>query len=256
MSDNKKYYWLKLPTDFFEDKAIKRLRQIAGGDTYTIIYLKMLLKSLEDEGKLFYEGVEESISEEIALDINESFDDVQVTINYLVKKGLMQVTENEAEMLRMNELIGSETEVARRVRKHRKLQCNAKLLQSNTNVTKCNTDIDIEKDKDKDIDIEKDINTISSELKPSPVAISLPLNDKTFRDITEDEISQYQELYPNVNVSQELRNMLGWLNANPTKRKTRRGINKFVNNWLSRSQDKGQQTSTTAKANEKGTWWF
>ena len=75
----KRYYWLKLPKDFFEDKAIKRLRQIAGGDTYTIIYLKMLLKSMEDYGKLFYEGIEDTICDEIALDINESADDVQVT---------------------------------------------------------------------------------------------------------------------------------------------------------------------------------
>ena len=155
MAETKRYYWLKLPTDFFEDKAIKRLRQIAGGDTYTIIYLKMLLKSLEDNGKLYYEGIEDTISEEIALDINESVDDVQVAINYLVKKGLMIVTENEAELLRMNEMIGSETDVARRVRKHRKLQSNSNLLQSNTTVTKCNTDIDIDIDKE----IEKDNKT-------------------------------------------------------------------------------------------------
>ena len=39
----KRYYWLKLPDGFFRQKAIKKLRKIAGGDTYTIIYLKMLL---------------------------------------------------------------------------------------------------------------------------------------------------------------------------------------------------------------------
>ena len=155
MSDNKKYYWLKLPSDFFEDKAIKRLRQIAGGDTYTIIYLKMLLKSLEDNGKLYYEGIEDTISKEIALDIDESEDDVQLTINYLVSKGLMQVSETVAELSRMNEMIGKETDSARRVRKHRMLHCNANLLHCNTDVTKCNT----EKDIDLDIEKEKDINT-------------------------------------------------------------------------------------------------
>lgn len=160
MSDNKKYYWLKLPTNFFEDKAIKRLRQLAGGDTYTIIYLKMLLKSLEDNGKLFYEGIEDTIADEIALDINESNDDVQVTINYLIQKGLMQVTESEAEMLRINEMVGSETDSAKRVRKHRALQCNANPLQSNTTVTTCNTVVtkcNTEIEKDIEIDKEKDI---------------------------------------------------------------------------------------------------
>lgn len=45
----KRYYWLKLPDDFFRQKPIKKLRRIAGGDTYTIIYLKMLLVSLKNE---------------------------------------------------------------------------------------------------------------------------------------------------------------------------------------------------------------
>ena len=39
----KKYYWLKLKEGFFEQKIIKKLRKIAGGDTYVIIYLKMQL---------------------------------------------------------------------------------------------------------------------------------------------------------------------------------------------------------------------
>ena len=48
----KRYYWLKLKADWFSDKRIKKLRSIAGGDTHTIIYLKMMLLSLKDEGKL------------------------------------------------------------------------------------------------------------------------------------------------------------------------------------------------------------
>ena len=39
-SKTKKYYWLKLKDDFFNSREIKKLRRIAGGDTYTIIYLK------------------------------------------------------------------------------------------------------------------------------------------------------------------------------------------------------------------------
>ena len=154
----KRYYWLKLPKDFFEDKAIKRLRQIAGGDTYTIIYLKMLLKSMEDDGKLFYEGIEDTICDEIALDINENADDVQVTISYLEKKGLLIVTDSEVELTRLTEMVGSESAVTERVRKHREaqklLQCNASVLQGNTIETKCNTEKEIEKEIEKDIEID------------------------------------------------------------------------------------------------------
>lgn len=48
----KRYYWLKLKEDFFNDIRMKRLRKISAGSTYTIIYLKLLLLSLKDEGKL------------------------------------------------------------------------------------------------------------------------------------------------------------------------------------------------------------
>lgn len=54
----KRYYWLKLPDGFFRQKAIKKLRKIAGGDTYTIIYLKMLLVAMKQDGRLYFEGVE------------------------------------------------------------------------------------------------------------------------------------------------------------------------------------------------------
>lgn len=132
----KRYYWLKLPKDFFEDKAIKRLRQIAGGDTYTIIYLKMLLKSMEDDGKLFYEGIEDTICDEIALDINESADDVQVTMNYLEKKGLLVVTDSEVELTRLREMVGSETDKAELMRKLRSKENSNNVTQISNNVTK------------------------------------------------------------------------------------------------------------------------
>ena len=167
----KRYYWLKLPKNFFEDKAIKRLRQIAGGDTYTIIYLKMLLKSMEDDGKLFYEGIEDTICDEIALDINERADDVQVTMNYLEKKGLLVVTDSEVELPRLTEMVGSESAVTERVRKHREaqklLQCNASVLQGNTIETKCNTEKEIEKEKsreDTEIDIKKKKKSAKADL--------------------------------------------------------------------------------------------
>lgn len=72
-----------------------------------------------------------------------------------------------------------------------------------------------------------------------PPVISLPLIDKTFRDITQKEVDHFQELYPNVDIMQELRNMVGWLESNPTRKKTRSGVNKFMNTWLAKEQDKG-----------------
>lgn len=69
--------------------------------------------------------------------------------------------------------------------------------------------------------------------------IELILNDKSFYPITQKDVDEWQELYPNVNILQELRKMKGWLDSNPTKRKTSRGIKRFITNWLAREQDKG-----------------
>ena len=170
----KRYYWLKLPKDFFEDKAIKRLRQIAGGDTYTIIYLKMLLKSMEDDGKLFYEGIEDTICDEIALDINESADDVQVTISYLEKKGLLIVTDSEVELTRLTEMVGSETDKAELMRKLRNKEKGNNVTKISNNVTKalptvtnCYTEKEKEKEKsreDTEIDTKKKKKSAKADL--------------------------------------------------------------------------------------------
>lgn len=154
MTKNKRYYWLKLQNNFFLRKEIKRLRKIAGGDTLTIIYLKMLCSSLKEGGKLYYDGIENDFISEIALDIDEDIDNVQITVNYLIKTGLLeQIDTVEYTLKDAENNTGSETAVAARVRKHRKGQ---KTLQCNADVTDvkhlCNVEKEIEKDIEKDIE--------------------------------------------------------------------------------------------------------
>ena len=145
---SKRYYWLKLQKDFFTQPKIKKLRKIAGGDTYTIIYLKMQLLSLSNGGKLFFDGIEESFSEEIALTIDEDPDNVKVTVQYLLSQGLIEpCSETEFLMTETQSLICSESESAERVRESRKnkaLQCNTNVTECNNNVQKCNTEIELE----------------------------------------------------------------------------------------------------------------
>ena len=74
---------------------------------------------------------------------------------------------------------------------------------------------------------------------PTPSGILLPLNDKSFYDVPQDKITLWRETYPAVDVEQELRRMVAWLDSNPTKRKTRRGIERFINSWLAGTQDSG-----------------
>lgn len=77
------------------------------------------------------------------------------------------------------------------------------------------------------------------ESAPDPSGILLPLVDKTFYDVLVDKIAMWRKTYPAVDVEQELRRMIAWLDSNLTKRKTRRGIERFINSWLARTQDSG-----------------
>lgn len=174
-SKAKRYYWLKLKNDFFEQKEIKLLRRIAGGDTYTIIYLKMLLKSLKNDGALYYEAFGDNFAEEIALDIDENTEDVAMTISYLDSKGLIELVERDEYFLnKVPEMLGSESysaERMRRLREKRASQCDSRTLQSDNNVPLCDEEIE-RRDREKSIQLEEEAekdNNASSDSDLIPI---------------------------------------------------------------------------------------
>lgn len=67
------------------------------------------------------------------------------------------------------------------------------------------------------------------------------LNDKTEYHVTEADVRMWREAYPAVDVEQQIRAMAAWAGSNPTKRKTRRGVRAFINNWLASEQNKGRR---------------
>lgn len=79
----------------------------------------------------------------------------------------------------------------------------------------------------------------SAEQFSAPPVISLPLNDGTDFTVSAEQCQEWAGLYPAVDVIQQLRAMRGWLDANPSRRKTARGIRNFVVRWLSKEQDRG-----------------
>jgi len=75
------------------------------------------------------------------------------------------------------------------------------------------------------------------------------LNTGEIWEPKQEDIIAWERAYPSVNVYQELMGMESWLDANPTKRKTSRGIKSFVVRWLSKSQDRGGNSPYTKKKN-------
>ena len=72
----------------------------------------------------------------------------------------------------------------------------------------------------------------------SPTFAQIPLNDGSLYNVTENDVDEFQQLYPGIDCRQEIRNMVGWSMGNPCNRKTKRGIRRFIHSWLSRSQNR------------------
>lgn len=159
----KKYYWLKLKEGFFREREIKKMLKLDNGLACLIVYQRLMLLAMNSEGYLAYEGTEESMFEQLALELDEDPDLIEETIDFCIKNGLLEIDGDLYLLTRAPELIGSESESAERVRKHRKikqaLQCNTTVTDGNESETdelppetNCNT----EKEKDSDLDSEKD----------------------------------------------------------------------------------------------------
>ena len=251
----KRLYWLKLREGFFSERAMKKLRRMAGGDTYTIIYLKLLLLGLRAGGKIYYEGVEDTFHEEIALELDEKPDDVQFCLLYLQKVGLIEiVSENELFLTETPELTYSESTSAARMRKLRAgkaSQCDAHVTPALRGSDKTVTpDIDNKIKDNKTTDIENNSTnstiprscktTSEAEDKEEPAVYEFPCVKGETYIVTRSQIDSWMEDYPNVDVHQALRNARAWIRANPKRRKTLSGCPRFINGWLGRDQDSGK----------------
>lgn len=156
MSD-KKYFWLKLKENFFNTKEIKKLRKIAGGDTYTIIYLKLQLLSMRKDCLIEFENTEKDIFEQLQLEIDEDIENIKLTVAFLKNNNLIELTDNQDIFVSSAvDNIGKEGSSAERVRLFRERKKQDLLLQCNNIVTISNTEI--EKDKEKEIDIKEEKN--------------------------------------------------------------------------------------------------
>lgn len=205
----KRYYWLKLQQDFLKDKRLKKLRRIPGGDSYAFIYLEMILSTLNSEGIIVYEGLEDNVAKEIALELDEDPDTVQVVVSFLLKTGLMEDLGDGRFLLPyVAENLGSEGASAKRVRdfreRHKALQCNTDVTDDTSKALQCNTDVTPEKRfcnvekrrEEKEIDYIKDIKSDEPTLSLQETESEDPEEPKKkqrapFQKPTVEEIDSY-----------------------------------------------------------------
>lgn len=260
MADNKKYYYLKLKEDFFNSDELLLIQAMPDGYIYSDILMKLYLRSLRTEGRLMYKNRIPYSPEVLATLVHHKVGMVEKALRVFMDYGLIEILDNGAiYMMDIQNFIGkSSTEADRqreyqhRIAEEKELLLSAECEKSNKKSNKISTpeiEIEIELETDLDTEIEsetelqRDIEVVPAPSKKAQEPaeepfITLMLNDRSEYPFYEKDVIEYQELYPAVDVRQQFRTMKGWCKDNPTKRKTKRGIRKFVNSWLAREQDK------------------
>ena len=157
MAKTKIYFWLKVDKKFFDNIFIKRLKNMPGGYTMTVIYIRLMLESLESDCILYYEGYINELTEELALKLDVSEDDIQMTMAYFTKCGLIQVDgDKNAELLQAKAMIESETNWAGYKREQRKQAKLDTVQNKRKKSNSCPTEIEIEIEKE--IELEEEID--------------------------------------------------------------------------------------------------
>lgn len=252
--------------------AVDFLMSQKDGANYVVLYQMLCLKTINTDGRLSRQIGEILIpydAEKIQRDTKWfTIDTVRVALELYTHLGLIyRDVDGTLVMADHENLVGSETDYAeknRRIRANQqnRLQDGGHNVSDNLSVS-CPEmspqildirDID-NRDKDKEYrdtpsnsESESIIDTPNNEYgaerskdhSTQPPEFLLPLNDGTNYEVTLTEINKYAELYPAVDVRQEMRKMIGWLDSHEKRRKTKRGIKGFINNWLSSEQDRGR----------------
>lgn len=258
MADSKTYYYLKLKEGFFDTEDMKLLQAMKDGYMYSDILLKLYLRSLRQEGRLMYRDIIPYTPDMIATITNHQVGTAEKAIMTLEQMGFIEILDNGAiYMTDIQNFIGQSSSEADRKRRYRSaINAEKSMLLTDNSETFGGTEnghvsgqmSDNRPPEIRDKSIEsrdkKNINTFalsSGEQTSEPEADveALILNDGSEWRPTEALFAEYVRLYPNVDVKQQFNVMRSWCLSNPKKRKTKRGITRFVNSWLTREQDKG-----------------
>ena len=149
----KKRYWLKLDKNFLKSSQMKVLKNMPNGKDYIIFYLSLMLESVETVGHLRFTSLVPYNDEMLAAITETNVDIVRSAVKVFCELGLMQIFDDGTIFMpAVPKMTGKECESAERVREYRaklKKQEETKLLQCNSDVTKCNDNKEKEEEKDK-----------------------------------------------------------------------------------------------------------
>ncbi|HHG7929128.1 TPA: conserved phage C-terminal domain-containing protein [Streptococcus pneumoniae] len=198
MAKTKIYFWLKVDKKFFDNLFIKRLKKMPGGYTMTVIYIRLMLESLEDDCILYYEGYFDSLVQELALKLDVSEDDINMTLAYFTKCGLIQIDDDgHATLSQAKAMVESETNWAKYKRDQRKNSQDIPKLENvqskETFSNSCPTEIEIEIEKENRVNSESNNLYLDNILSGNPdFAFPTWLEETAIKDL---EKTKHKELW-------------------------------------------------------------
>lgn len=255
----KKYYWLKLKRDFFKRHDIRIIEEMPNGKDYILFYLKMLLESIDHGGELRFNETIPYNEQMLSVITSTNIDLVRSAMKVFLQLKMVEVLDDETiYMTEVKKMTGTETAWAEKKRLYRgKQDEDATRTLSSSCPPDVRQEIELEIELDTELDTTK-VKALSGKAAPAPTPVppvfSLPLNDGSDHPVTQQEIDKYRELYPAVDILQELRNMFGWLDGNPTRKKTKKGVKRFIASWLAREQDRGGSRKPAQPQDAKRTY--
>lgn len=243
MSDIK---WVKIATDTFSDEKILLIESLPESDAMLVIWIKLLCLA----GKLNSKGL---------FVVNESIPVTESMLSSMIgrKESTVRLALDTFVHLGMIDFRNGVYAI-RNWSKHQNVDAMEKRKEYNRNYMKdrrerekqlaleeckdyCSPTVGIIEERNKESRNKNNNIYISAEQKncSTQVQVFIPLNSGEEFPVYESDVSEWSKLYPAVDVKQELNNMRGWCLANPTKRKTKSGVKRFINSWLSKTQNKG-----------------
>ena len=227
MSDNKRYYWIKLKTDFFNQETIDFMLSQKNGCEYVVLYQMLCLGSANSNGELTSKVGEMLVPYDVEKIVRDTkyfdFDTVSVALELFKRLGLIYEEKDKVlKISNFNEMVGSEVSSAKRVREFRERK---KALQGNTNVTQ-----EIEyRDKSIDIDIDnKEENNIIICSPPPKVGKTL--------SVYEQEFDELWKQYPKKTGKKDaLRHYIVARQKNTTYEQVLKGIENY-NNYIKKNK--------------------
>lgn len=161
--EHQKYYWLKLKRDFFKRHDVRIIEEMPNGKDYILFYLKLLLESVDHEGRLRFNDTIPYNEQMLSVITHTNIDIVRSAMRVFMDLQLVDILDDQTiYMTEVEKLVGSETSVAERVRKHREKQ---KMLLCNTNALHCNIELE------KELELEKD-KTTTTHAKPTTFEVA------------------------------------------------------------------------------------